>query len=52
MNLFPYLKKLLVCKRHDSLKYDHTGAVHIFLHGERKSRQCSETLHEKIIQPS
>lgn len=32
--ILPYLEKLFVCKRHNSLKYDDTGTVHVFLHEE------------------
>lgn len=48
INLLPYLKKLFVRKRHNSLKYDHAGTIHIFLHRARKSRECSKAVSSKV----
>lgn len=35
-NIWLYLKKLFVRERHNSLKYDYTGTIHILLHKEER----------------
>lgn len=47
-NLLPYLKELFVRKRHNSLKYDHAGTVHIFLHRAKEEPQVFKAVSSKV----
>lgn len=46
--ILPYLKKLFVCKRHNSLKYDYTGTIHIFLYREERKQRVFKAKHSFI----